>query len=155
TTVPLLILNGGMVSNSLGSDGVNGLDILAGNIILTAPSYLDSGNSAARTLQVDAPISGPRSLLVGALATSLGTVILTAPETYVGDTIVNGGTLQLSSTGKLPSTTNVSLGNQSFTGTASGTLVLGDTNGPSDQTVAGLAVAGSGTTNQVVGGNVN
>lgn len=151
TTVPLLILNGGTVSNSQGSDGVNGLDILAGNIILTAPSFLDSGASAARTLQVDAPISGPSSLLVGFNPTSTGVVILTAGESYAGSTTVNVGTLQLSGGGALPATTVVSLGNSSFATTTSATLALGDSSGPSNQTIAGLATSGSGGANRVVG----
>src|SRR5206468_10711932 len=70
-----------------------------------------------------------------------GTLILGGTSTYTGGTNVQQGTIQLGSNTGLPIGTALTLGNLA----TSGTLDLAGFN----DTVGGLAISGSGTTNQI------
>ena len=85
---------------------------------------------------------------------------LTGVNTYAGSTAVTSNSatqttafLTLGAGGVLPATTVVTLGGGVGLATGSGVLALGDGNGPSSQTIAGLATSGTGAANAVVGGN--
>ena len=81
-----------------------------------------------------------------------GSLKLTAQSTYSGGTWIAGGSIILSGgDNRLPTSTVVVTGS----GSASGKLVLGDSAGPVNQTVAALHLNGSGTANAVVGGNAS
>jgi len=114
----------------------------------------DAGTaSATGDLLIKGSIVGGGSAQVGgeALATSLhkwgtGSLKLTGSSTYSKATSVNQGSLILSSgNDRLPTGTTVVLGN----GTNSGRLVLDGVS----QTLAGIQINGTGTTNAVVGGS--
>lgn len=81
----------------------------------------------------------------------LGTLTLLTTATYTGTTIIENGALLLAggAANRLNSATSLTLGG----GTSSGTIQLGDASAALDQTVSALAMAGTGTTNAVLGGN--
>ena len=89
----------------------------------------------------------------GALTKSgAGTLTITAANTYTGITRLNNGRVVLAGgDGRLSASTSLTFGN----GANSGVLQLGDANGASNQTVAGInvAVGVTGTGNAVVGGS--
>jgi autotransporter-associated beta strand protein len=152
TTVPTLVLNGGIVTNSQGSDGANYTDVLGGtNIFLTSTSVFDtlSGGVGTRNLTVAAPISGPGGLIINPTLVSVSTVTLTRANTYTGVTTVDAGTFQLGPGGSLASTAVLTLGS----GTTSASFVLGDPTTTVNQTLASLTTVGSGSANSVVGGS--
>ena len=154
TTVPTLVLNGGKVTNSQGSDGVNYSDVLAGtNIFLTATSSLDTqfGGTGTRNLTIAAPISGPGGLIINPTPASISTIALTKANSYTGITTVDAGNFQLGAGGSLAQSSALTLGS----GTASATFVLGDAASAVNQTLASLTVLGTGSTSAVVGGNAN
>ncbi|MCX6857048.1 MAG: autotransporter-associated beta strand repeat-containing protein, partial [Verrucomicrobia bacterium] len=112
---------------------------------------LGSGNgtfdvTGANALTVRGVISGAGSLIKA----GTGNLLLLGANTYTGGfTRIQDGSLQLGTTGSLPSTTLVALGNA----TTSGKLVLGDSSAVKNQTVAGLTTSGTGLANSVVGAN--
>ncbi len=151
TTIPTLILNGGRVQNSQGSDGQNYLDVVAGtSYFVTSTSTFDalSGNAVARALKITAPISGPGGLIINPTSTSIGPVTFTAANTYTGATTVGAGTLQLAAGASLASTDALTLGS----GASSAVFQLGDATGAVNQTLSSLTTAGSGTANGVASG---
>jgi autotransporter-associated beta strand protein len=98
-------------------------------------------------------VTGPGGIGGTTGLTLLGSnsVTLTSSNTYTGPTLIQNGMLIVGTGGNLGNTSGVVLGN----GSASGVLVLGDASGPISQTVGGLTTTGSGTANQVLGGNAN
>ena len=79
-----------------------------------------------------------------------GTQTLAGANTYSGATSIQNGTLVVSGgNDRLPTNTTVTLGS----GSTSGVLQLGDAAGARNQTLAGLAISGSGAGNAAVGGN--
>jgi autotransporter-associated beta strand protein len=142
TTIPTLILNGGTVRNTLVASFPL-LEVVAGaSFVATSTSTFDAFGTS---LEVTAPISGPGGLIINPGFSSKATVILTAANTYTGNTTVHIGTLQLGAGGSLPSSAAITLVNGS-----SSAFQLGDTAAAVNQTLSSLA--GSGT---VVGGNAN
>ncbi|SKA97140.1 PEP-CTERM protein-sorting domain-containing protein [Prosthecobacter debontii] len=82
--------------------------------------------------------------------TGAGNLTLTAAQTYLGTTRVNNGRLILSGgDDRLAASSRVTLGQ----GTNSGLLQLGDSTGPSHQTLSAITMAGTGTANAIVGGH--
>ncbi len=78
-----------------------------------------------------------------------GTLVLSAVNTYTGETAIHNGTLAISGgNDRLPTTTAVTLG----FGGDSGVLQLGNGTTSYHQTLAGLATLGTGGSNRVVGG---
>ena len=82
--------------------------------------------------------------------TGSGTLTFTAAQSYTGTTRINGGRIVLSGGDDRMAPTSALLLGQ---GTASGLLQLGDVSAASAQTFASVLIAGSGTTNAIVGGN--
>ncbi|MCW0220838.1 MAG: autotransporter-associated beta strand repeat-containing protein, partial [Prosthecobacter sp.] len=90
------------------------------------------------------------STLASVIKTGAGSLTFTAPNVYTGNTRVNGGRIILAGgSDRLAPTSTVTLGQ----GTSSGVLQLGDASGASDQTLASLVMAGTGSANAVVGGH--
>jgi autotransporter-associated beta strand protein len=114
----------------------------------TAPG----ANTATGDLVVNGPIVGGGNAQVRGenIPSSLhkfgtGSLLLTGASTYTSGSAINGGSVMLSGgDNRLPTGTTVALGN----GSANGKLILGGIN----QTLAGLLVNGTGTTNAVTGG---
>jgi fibronectin-binding autotransporter adhesin len=111
---------------------------------VTPTSVTLNNSNSAYTVTGAAGISGFTGL------TKLGSnlVTLDTPNSYTGATAIENGTLQIGTGGTL-SGTSVTLGS----GTTSGVLVLGDSNGPVTVNLAGLATSGTGLGNEVIGGN--
>ena len=137
----------------------------SGTVSYTGNIYLGTNSAAARrALTVTAApggtvvFSGPLIRDSGATGSADnvtmvggGTVVLAAQRNnYHGATLVQNGTLVAAGgNNTLPVTTSVTLGD---TLNDSGVLQMGSASGPVNQTVAGLAVVGSGSGNAVVGG---
>src|SRR5205814_1769604 len=86
----------------------------------------------------------------GTTVSAGGMLVLTGDNTSAtGAIAVQNGTLRLGTGGSLAATAAVTLGNS----TNSGTFILGDASGAVSTTLANLATSGSGSANQVVGGN--
>jgi autotransporter-associated beta strand protein len=84
--------------------------------------------------------------------TTSGTLTLDGTTVYTNPTDIQGGTIIADGTvNNRMGTGSLNLGN----GAASAVLQLGGVSGPSNQTVASLATAGTGTTNAIVGGNAS
>ena len=81
--------------------------------------------------------------------TGAGTLTFTAAQSYTGNTRINGGRIVLSGNERLAATSSLILGQAA----GSGVLQLGDAATASTQTLDSIAIAGSGTTNAIVGGN--
>jgi autotransporter-associated beta strand protein len=97
-TVNDLLLNGGTIANN-GTGGSPDTAVLAGNVTLLANSSLDGGNSAATTLNIQAPISGTGGLTIR----DYGSVVLSTNNTYTGTTTIStNGTLRMGATNALP-----------------------------------------------------
>ncbi len=151
TTIPTLVLDGGGVTNSQGSDGVNYTDVLAGtNIFLMSTSSFDtlSGGTGTRNLTIAAPISGPGGVIINPTSGSVGTLTFTKANTYTGLTTIDSGTLAFSGQGSLGSLTGAPL-----------TMLSGflDLNGTSQQlgnltgTAGTILNNGAGTSTLTVG----
>jgi autotransporter-associated beta strand protein len=97
-----VVLNGGTLSLQGFSDTVNTVSLQSGSITgtgtLTSISPFD-----VRSGDVSAVLAG----LVALNKTTAGTVRLTAENTYLGSTTVSAGTLAVTGTGRISSTTNV------------------------------------------------
>jgi fibronectin-binding autotransporter adhesin len=78
-----------------------------------------------------------------------GTLVLSGTNDYTGATGVKNGNVQL--TGSLNTSTSILLGDA----TNNGKFILGGAGGAVNQTVTGLTVSGTGTSNAVVGGNAS
>jgi fibronectin-binding autotransporter adhesin len=150
-------------SGNTGVATVGGINT-SGTVSYTNNIVLGTASSAAMPLTVTAApggtvvFSGPLLRPTGATGSADtitmvggGTVVFAAPSNnYLGATLVQNGTLVAAGgNNTLPTTTTVTLGD---TQNDSGVLQLGSAGGPVSQTVAGLAVAGNGSGNAVVGG---
>lgn len=98
-TVGDLILNGGKVINN-GTGGNPDAAVLAGNINVVANSLLDGGGTAGVTsLNVFAPITGSSAITIQ----DYGTVMLSAANSYLGNTTVNtNSTLKINAANAVP-----------------------------------------------------
>ncbi len=161
-------------SATLDASGTSG-----GTLSFTGTGAIAFGDTNAHTLTLTGSNTGANSLAAAITdntgATSLvksggGSWTLSGTNTYSGNTTVTAGTLivtgnssgisttvnvqngalQIGSGGSINANSSVTLGNA--TGNTSGLLVLGDGNGPQNQTIASLNTAGTGTANAVVGG---
>jgi autotransporter-associated beta strand protein len=85
----------------------------------------------------------------GITKTGVGTLTITAANTFTGATRVNVGRIVLSGgANRLASTGTIGLGQ----GANAGVLQLGDAGGAADQSTASLTIAGTAAANAVVGG---
>ena len=107
-TVINLLLNGGTVANN-GTGGSPDTALLAGNINVAANSVLDGGNSAGvTTLNILAPMAGNGGVTIQ----DNGTVVLSASNSYAGQTTVANnagsvsGTLKAGSANAIPLSVN-------------------------------------------------
>ncbi|MEO5716455.1 MAG: autotransporter-associated beta strand repeat-containing protein [Luteolibacter sp.] len=108
--------------------------------------------SAATPIAVSTTLSPTISAVLtgaGLSKTGTGTLILGGANTYTGATAIINGAIQTIATNALPVATTLTLGS----GTNSGKLILGDANGARSQTLAGLVISGTGSTNSLVGGS--
>jgi fibronectin-binding autotransporter adhesin len=147
-----LAVNGGLLDlNNFGLtvgqlSGTGGLTTsnAVGSPILTV-------NNTAATTFAGAIVNGASG--TPGLTLGSGTLSLNGANSYTGPTVVSGGALlQVGNAATLGggSGTPLTLGS----GTAAGTLVLGDANGPAGTaTVASLNAGGSSASSAVVGGN--
>jgi autotransporter-associated beta strand protein len=123
----------------------------------------DAGTSTATgDLTINGLITGGngyQGTLTGFDKTGNGSLKLTAANNYgynsssgTSSTYLENGSIILSGgNNRLPSATTVTFG----TGSTSAQLILGDVNGPVNQTLAGILTSGTGTANAIVGGNAS
>jgi fibronectin-binding autotransporter adhesin len=122
------------------SIAIQGIAVFPGSVTFnnsTAKSYTFSGGAIAG--------GGSLSILGG------GMVTLNQSNSYTGATNINNGTLAVGASGSLSASTPVNLGS----GASNGVLRLGDSTGAISVTVAALNVVGTGTGNELLGGNSN
>lgn len=113
-----------------------------------APTSVTASNASGNAI-VSGIIAGSGSVTI----TGAGALTLAGANTYTGATTVKNGTLVLSSTGSVANSASLTLGDG--TTNTSGVLQLGDASGAATASFGGLAVAGSGLGNAVVGGNTS
>jgi autotransporter-associated beta strand protein len=148
-----LVLNGGTIDNDapLTIDnypinwnrpftfaGRNFLDLGSGGVTLTTTGA--AVNVSGSTLQIDGAI-GDNGLGYGFTQNGAGVLLLTASNTYLGPTVVNGGTLQIGNGGS-----GASIGATSNVVLAANTLLLFNQN---DSQTFGASIGGSGSMTQM------
>ncbi len=112
----------------------------------TTATLATGANSVTFGSSIQTGTSGSASIT----KTGAGTLTFTAVNSYTGTTRINGGRIVLSGgDDRLAGASSLLLGQ----GGGSGVLQLSDASGPSAQTFASIATAGSGTANAIVGGN--
>lgn len=90
----------------LGGSNTNGTSAYTNNITLNKDVMLTSGNGGTTEFKSGVISGSGKNVTVAAPG---GTVVLSAVETYSGFTTVSAGTLQISSTGRIASSTNVTV----------------------------------------------
>ena len=136
-----LLLNSGTLASNTTFTLNSGRSLLVGAGVGT----VDVGSGKTLTF---GGVIGDKSGETGILAkTGLGTLTLSGANGYTGTTQIKNGALTLGAANALPADTILTLGNT--TGNTTGTFKLNSYN----QTVAGLATAGTGTANRIVNGN--
>lgn len=139
-----------------GTNGTGSVGTLAGNISLSGGTAIfmagNPGDSASHVFTVSSTISGlggittgnPSVNLGGALANSIGTVVLTGDNSYSGNTSVPSGTLRVNNTtGSGTGTGTVTVGTS---GTLSGTGSLGGATTVNGRLAPGPAVGAGNLT---------
>ncbi len=142
-------LKGGVLYESAGA-GQGG--VLSGVLDLGGfqrPFVVEDGPGSA-----DLTVSASVSSSGGIVKSGAGTLLWSSPgATYSGSTAVQNGRMILAggAADRLGAAGGLTLG----AGSASGVLQLGDSSGPSSQTVSSLASSGTGLTNAIVGGSAS
>jgi len=158
-----VILSGGALDGVVGSPATvaNGLTINgdfafvgSSDLTISGASTLGTAAGSARVITVNASNLSLGAIANGSTANTLnkaglGTLVLSGANTYTGVTNVQNGTLRL--TGSLPAASTLVLGNN----TNSGKFALGSAAAAVNQTLAGISVAGTGTSNAIVGGHTS
>ena len=124
--------------------GSNPLDLGAGGVTLTSSAA--AVNVSGSTLEMDGPI-GDGKAGYGFTQTGAGVLLLTASNTYLGPTVVSGGTLQVGNGGS-----GASIGSTSNVVLAANTLLLFDNN---DSQTLPASISGSGSMIQMEPGLLN
>jgi fibronectin-binding autotransporter adhesin len=136
-----------------GSDdtGSTGSYTLTKGVTLTGDLTFDIGDSAGSNVPVtmQGAIGGSGGIIQTDTLYRPGLFILSGANSYSGDTTITSGTMQIASTGSLPTTTAVVEGGSG----TSGTLILGDASGSLSATIAGLTSFVGSTGNSVYNGN--
>ena len=140
-----VVINGGILNLNNSAQTVENLNGTGGTI------NLGTGHTLTSIAAASAAYAGVMAGAGGFIYNSYGwTQTLSGANTYGGATAIRAGKVVVSGgNDRLPTTTTVTLGS----GTIGGVLQLGDSGGPRNQTLAGLATSGTSTTNAVVGGN--
>ena len=128
----------------------------SGSLTTTIPMTLtgSGGNATIDTAGYTVTLSGSLSGPGGLIKTDSGTLVLTATNTFTGDTTVSGGTLQLNNAQAVQdSTVNVNANNGLSFGTGIGTFTLGGLAGSGSFSLADTA--GDAVALQVGGNNAN
>jgi alpha-glucosidase len=156
-----------------GQDGLRGAWVITGNaggtlnanVTLAGDSTLmiSSGGGGAYTYTETGTISGTGNLRLvndSSFTTTPTLVLSGGPHTFVGPNTIIGGNLAVrlqGGTNRLPPNTLLKLGVTSGPGgptvTGFGQLILGNSAGPANQTLAGLVADGSVAGCSVAGGN--
>lgn len=130
------IANGGALRNHSGSNSYNGLITIGASgarINADASSSLTLGGGIVTTLVQDVTFGGAGNTTVATTGISgsgslikdgTGTLTLSAPNTYTGDTIVTGGTLLVNTTNGGGAVTVSALGTLGGNGTLGGFLTI-------------------------------
>lgn len=129
-----ITLNEAITVNNISFDNASGSYTIAG--------------TGANTLTINGTIGGSSgsitAQILGANLTKIGggsLTLNTAANAYTGNTLIQGGSLIARNNSSLPTTTTVTLGNS----TTSGTLAIRTTT----VTVAGIGTSGTGTANKI------
>lgn len=109
-----------------------GTNIFAGTVNLAGNATVSVGTGALLTLS--SLVSGPGNLSKN----GSGSLILTASDSYSGTTLINGGTIQLTGSGSIASSTNIDV-------TAGATLDVSQLSPPTLAMSVGQTLDGSGT----------
>ena len=127
---------------TLGGLNTSGTSTFQGAVTLNWQVNLSAGTGG--TVVFAGPISGASQNVVvnGYQLPLAGTIILSATNTYSGNTYIAGGTLQINATGSVSNSPNLYLGEVS--GTNSATLALGSATG--GQTLTNAVTVRSGST---------
>ena len=158
-----LDIQSGGTFNLNGNSDVVGYVYGAGSVINNNSAlYLDLDNGDSHTFSGTIGGAGNFGLRGNNATATAGKLILTGASTYSGTTVITGGknvkgnsktTLQLAKgNNRLPVSTVISFGEDSASG-LTGKLILGDSSGVSNQTVAGITDKNGTGTFTIAGGN--
>jgi autotransporter-associated beta strand protein len=129
-------VSGGVLALGSNSDTVGAVRLISGSITASGAGVLTGSSYDVRSGSVSAGLAGAGVALT---KSTIGTVTLSAANTYTGATNVNAGKLVISSTGSTVSGSAVTVANAGseivVDGTIGGTLIIG----------AGTTLSGSGT----------
>ena len=158
-------LAAGMLNFSSGSLGMNLVTFTANATLgwsagntqdLSAQVKIEDGVTAtfatgANSISFGSAIQTGTNGSASLTKTGAGTLTFTAAQNYTGTTRINGGRIVLSGDDRIAATSALVLGQ----GTGSGVLQLGDAIATAAQTFDSIAIAGSGASNAIVGGNAS
>lgn len=148
---------GSLASNSINITGASTLQWATGNTtdvtvngLLVADGVTATLDTNSNNITLSSPIqTGPGGTAVISKSNP-GILTITGANTFTGGLNVRNGTVVLAGgNDRLAATSGVTIGNSTNTNV---TLQLGDSSGPSNQTLTSLATAGTGT-NFIKGGN--
>jgi len=128
---------------------------MANTVTVSGGTLRNGSIDVSQVTAVNGTIRLPLTGTAGLVKSGAGTLYLREVATYTGSTTIEEGRLTIGSlesgspdgNDRLPTGTIVTLGS----GSASGSLGLGQSNPGRNQTLAGLLTSGSGTENRVVG----
>jgi len=156
-TNAITVYNPGSSERTIGGLNTSGTDTFKSSIALNGQVNLSAATGG--TVNFTGPISGSGQSVVvnGFLLPLTGVIVLSATNTYSGNTYISGGTLQFNSTGYASNSPNFYLGETSGGQTA--TLTMGATGGgqtltnaiwvrsgsTGNKTISSLATSGSDT----------
>lgn len=156
----LSFVTGALNNNTITVTGTSSLNWNTAGDVTDLSSKIVLGNAVTLTLGLSGGATD-NTIFTSTIATSGGNggaivkanggiLTITAQQIYTGGTRVNNGRLVLTGgNDRLATTGTITLGSSGN----SGVVQLGDATGPSNQTIAGLTIAGTGTANGFVGGN--
>jgi hypothetical protein len=138
-----LTINNG---NGVGAAGIPSIAVNQGSHTISAPVMLANAVRVTTALGSSLAIAGAVSGVGGFYTDGLGTVTLSAPATYSGDTTDSSGILTIAGTGSLPTTTNLISGDGDLHTTATVNIAASTTaSTPRAVTLASVTINDNGS----------